>query len=90
MENWEKAIQLESFIKGYVPNGWREPIRVCDFVPSITEENYTDFERMMQSDNNEWTCYRIKTYSDCSFNNRPIYRFEKPYVIEAIMKYFGK
>ena len=33
---------LETFIRNYVPGGWRESIGIYMFVPRITEEEYEE------------------------------------------------
>ena len=85
METWEKAIQLEYFIRDFTPQGYREPIHVFDFVPSVTEVDYIVIygawkngflESAMGNYCNEFA--RIKSY-----------RFNKPYIISAIKEYFN-
>jgi hypothetical protein len=85
MEIREKAIDLEYFIRNFIPKGFKEPIHFFDYSPSITPENYTYFEQNYNSENFE---YLMNIYSDCQFRDIKIYRFNKPYVISAITEYF--
>jgi hypothetical protein len=44
-KKYQKAIELQEFIKNYIPKGWRESIGTCMFSPSITEHNYIVCEK---------------------------------------------
>lgn len=85
MDTWEKAMRLERFIRFYIPLGFREPIHVFDFIPAISEKNYDDFATSFKA---RTLAKNLETYSDFSFKGLPITRFDKPYVIDAIVKYF--
>ncbi|KKL60723.1 hypothetical protein LCGC14_2202450 [marine sediment metagenome] len=88
MENWEKAIRLEQFIKFYVPKGFREAIHVYSFSPSISEENYIAFEGAYNKNKLSET---LKNYRDPfleKFGYGDINRFNRRDVIEAIGEYF--
>jgi len=37
---YKSVVALESFIKYYVPKGWRGPIHEFDFAPFISEEEF--------------------------------------------------
>lgn len=85
MEDWEKAIKLEQFIRKYVPKGYREAIGVFDFVPSITEDNYREFESAYKAGNLTNT---LKAHMEI-IGSVQFQRFNKPYIIEAVSQYFG-
>ncbi|MFA5154311.1 MAG: hypothetical protein WC554_17310 [Clostridia bacterium] len=84
MELWEKAIDLEQFIGNFIPKGFREPIKVFDFTPTISEQNYIYFDLCFNKGTLE---NDLKTYSDLQIIH-PICRFNKPYIISAITEYF--
>jgi hypothetical protein len=89
METWEKAIDLEQYIHDYTPKEYREPIYYFDFVPTITDQNYLDFEAAYQSDKLiDYLTEYLTSYSDFTFKSIPFKRFNKPYIIEAIKDYF--
>lgn len=39
MELWEQALQLEHFIRDFVPGNWKESIGMVEFVPFIAEQD---------------------------------------------------
>lgn len=86
MEDYERAIKLEEFIRKFVPHGYREAIGVFDFVPSITSENYSDFEKFHH---NNTLIESLKKYNE-HFIGYDICRFNKPYIILAIKAFFEK
>jgi hypothetical protein len=87
MELWEKAIRLERFIAEYTPRNYREPIRSFTHIPTVLPENYTYFEN---SFNQGTIDLDLITYSDVSLGNKPVYRFNVWYLIQAIKEYFEK
>ena len=84
MENWEKAIEIEQFIRNYVPKGWKEAIHVFSFAPYVTEKDYITFEDAYK---NGYLPLTIKQHKEDIFG-RIINRFDKPYIISAIQEYF--
>lgn len=87
MEAWEKVMKLEHYIGDFVPKGCKESIKAFDFAPAITYENYTFFE---QHYNDENFTFQLQNYGDVYFRDDKIYRFRKPYIIEAIKEYFNQ
>lgn len=85
-KTYEKAIRLSEFIKFYIPKGYREPIHIFDYVPSISESDYVVFESAY---NNGTLLNYLKSYTR-RFASTAILPFNKPYVIEAIEAYFDK
>jgi hypothetical protein len=85
METWEKAIQLEQFIRDYTPSGYKEPIHVFDFIPSVTEVDYIVIYGAWKNGLLEGA---MKNYSN-EFAGIKSYRFNKPYIISAINAYFN-
>lgn len=86
MENWEKAIELQYFIRNYIPTGFREPIGVYSSAPYILEDDYIIFDENSNEENFEEI---IKT-RPIKFFGRDFqtYRFDRWDVIEAIKEYF--
>ena len=90
MHPWEKAIKLELFIRNYTPENCREPIHVFAFSPSISPGNYSAFEKAYKEGNLKEF---IETYSEPDFEQiigHKYYRFNEPFVIEAIQAYFDQ
>jgi hypothetical protein len=44
MSREEEAIELEYFIKKYIPKFWKEPIGMVSFVPSILDDDFIKLE----------------------------------------------
>jgi len=84
MKDFEKANKLEEFIRKFIPNGFREAIGVFDFVPTITADNYSDFEKFHF---NNVLIESLKKYEE-HFIGYDICRFNKPYIVIAIQRYF--
>jgi hypothetical protein len=87
MEDWQKAIKLQEFIKFHIPKGYREAIGKFSYVPSVNESDYAVFEN----------AYKNGTLPDClkSYKRRPLFGivdfpFDMPYIIDAIQTYFDK
>jgi len=85
MDNWQKAMELEHYIRNYTPKGFREPISKFDYAPYISDDNYTLFETAYKDDT---LSELLTTYSDSHYKGVNIYRFNKPYIIRAIQDYF--
>ena len=79
MENWEKAMLLERFIRYYIPKGWKEEVYRVDFVPYVSVADYLFFEVAYQGG---YLLDCLKTYGELSFR--------KHYVMSAIEEYFRK
>jgi len=78
IENWEKAMRLEGFIRNYIPTGWREAIHCFDFSPSISERDFLAFEEAFK----EGTLLKLLT-------TYPLKTFQKHYIIDAVQTYFN-
>jgi len=79
VENWEKALRLEGFIRYYTPPGFREPIHQFDFSPCIYEEDFLAFEKAYKEDS------LLEVLSHHTSKD-----FQKPYVVSAIQSYFSR
>jgi hypothetical protein len=79
MENWEKAIRLHTFIRYHTPKGYREAIHNFDFVPSVTEDEYTTLEKAYQDG---WLLTLLSNHINLAFR--------KPYITSAIQAYFNQ
>ena len=84
MDNWKEAIKLEYFIKNYIPKGFREAIRVFDFVPAVTEADYIVIYGAWK---NGFLDFAMSNYNN-EIVGIKVYRFNKPFIIEAINEYF--
>ena len=83
-EEWQKGLKLEQFIRAYIPRGWKEPIKMVDFVPFIHAVNYNKFAAAYKRGDLTETL-KTNTSIICG---REFCQFNKPYFIEAINKYF--
>jgi len=72
---WVKVTRLESFLKRYTPNGWKEPLHSVAYVPFISDDEYTAIETAYKNNNLE----TFLKNTDC---------FNEWYFIEAILSYF--
>ena len=90
------AIELEHFIKDYIPNHWRESISNVAFVPMITADVYDAINEFRDT---YWTNYRMIcdkgeiTKDLTEFVRKKTNRFHRdllPVMVEAIYEYFDR
>lgn len=43
-QRWELALELEHFIRDFIPAGWKEPISSVMFVPIVLEADIATIE----------------------------------------------
>lgn len=53
-------LELELYIKNYIPNGWKESIRTVDFFPLISDEDYASIVRGVIPDKKEYLKWYVK------------------------------
>lgn len=84
MEDWQNAIKLEEFIRGYTPKGYKEPIHRFDFIPYVSA---TEYKALENAYHDGMLLAFLESYKRQIFNFE-IQPFNKPYIISAIKTFF--